>query len=121
MVALARIQGEGGESLGDALPLQLHNLLATRPEISGQDFQACTDVAGKCRRVHVPVYLQHPGCEVLRRLAQLLARELVVEQPADVRDHGLMNVDVSEFLDQPTRAPHSLIPIPRGSHIPRFL
>ena len=44
MVALARIQGEGGESLGDALPFQLHNLLATRPEISGKGFQV-----GKCQ------------------------------------------------------------------------
>ena len=99
MVALARMQRAGGESLGDALPFQLHNLLATRPEISRQGFQASTDFPGKCRRVHVPLYLQHPGCEVLRRLAQCLARELVVEQPADVLDHGLMNVDVSEFID----------------------
>ena len=65
MVALARMQRAGGESLGDALPFQLHNLLATRPEISRQGFQASTDFAGKCRRVHVPLYLQHPGCEVL--------------------------------------------------------
>ena len=65
MVALARMQRAGGESLGDALPFQLHNLLATRPEISRQGFQASTDFAGKCRRVHVPMYLQHPGCEVL--------------------------------------------------------
>ena len=68
MVALARMQRAGGESLGDALPFQLHNLLATRPEISRQGFQASTDFPGKCRRVHVPLYLQHPGCEVLRRL-----------------------------------------------------
>ena len=62
MVALARMQRAGGESLGDALPFQLHNLLATRPEISRQGFQASTDFPGKCRRVHVPLYLQHPGC-----------------------------------------------------------
>ena len=99
MVALARLQGEGGESLWDALPSQLHNPLATRPEISGQGCQASTVFAGKCRRVHVLLHLHHPGGEVLRRLAQFLARELVVEKPADVRDDGLMNVDVSELLD----------------------
>ena len=72
MVALARMQRAGGESLRDALPFQLHSLLATRPEISRQGFQASTDFAGKCRRVRVPLYLQHPGCEVLTLYVYLM-------------------------------------------------
>ena len=82
----------GVASLGQPLPLQPHDLIAPPEKISGQPVQASATGRAEVRRVEVRLHLLHARREPGHCLIQALGSVFLFQQPTDVGDHSLVQV-----------------------------
>ena len=78
--------------------------LAARVKLRGEALEAAAVRGGEGRRVHVVCDFMHPLRELGHGLTKTPASEVIVQQPAYMRDDRLVEVDISPLLHEPLRA-----------------